>query len=73
MSYSIPHLSRKTPVLCLLYSGQRTPLYLYIIMCTVQCVVYLRTKDRGMISSVHLFCYVHIFRRSFALLILDLF
>jgi hypothetical protein len=31
-----------------------------VIMCTVQFVVYLRTKDRGMISSIRLFCSIHI-------------
>jgi hypothetical protein len=32
----------------------------YHIVC-----FYLLTKDRGMISSVHLFCYAHIYSRSF--------
>jgi hypothetical protein len=35
----------------------------YTVYRTVCC--YSRTKDRGMISSIHLFCSIHIFRRSF--------
>jgi hypothetical protein len=49
----------------LLYTGQLIHLYLCVILFTVQCVVYSSTKYRGMISSVHLFRSLHIFRRSF--------
>jgi hypothetical protein len=54
MSYSIPRISCKTPVLCLLYSGYRTRLYLYVILCTIQCVVYLRTKDISFVMCISL-------------------
>jgi hypothetical protein len=64
MSYSIPRLSRKTPVFVLTVQWVVHPLCTYTVYCVPYSVVYLRTKDRGMISSVHS-CVMYIsFRRS---------
>jgi hypothetical protein len=73
MPYSIPRLSRKTPVFVITVQWVANPIVpiRYTVYPTVCCDS--RTKDRGMISSVHLFCSVHIFRRRFFLLIFDLF
>jgi hypothetical protein len=65
MLYSIPRLSCKTSVFVITVQWVANPLVpiRYTMYHTVWC--YSRTKDSGMISSVHLFCFVHIFRRSF--------
>jgi hypothetical protein len=64
MSYSIPRLSRKTPVFVITVQWVANPLCTYTLYCVTYSVVYLRTKYRGMISSVHS-CAVYIsFRRS---------
>jgi hypothetical protein len=43
----------KTPVFVLTLQWVAKPLCTYRLYCVPYCVVYLRTKDRGMISSVH--------------------
>jgi hypothetical protein len=53
MSYLIPRLSRKTPDFVLTVQRVANPLCTYMLYCVLYSVVYLRTKDRGMISSVH--------------------
>jgi hypothetical protein len=64
MLYSIPRLSRKMPVFVLTVQWVANPLCTYTLYCVPYSVVYLRTKDRGMISSVYS-CVMHIsFRRS---------
>jgi hypothetical protein len=45
---------------CLLYSGSRTRLYLYIIMCTVQCCLLAYKRSWNDQFRTYL-CYVHIF------------
>jgi hypothetical protein len=63
MSYSILRLSRKTPVFVLTVQGVVNPLV--PIRYTVYRIVgYLRTKYRGMISSVHIIVMCISFRRS---------
>jgi hypothetical protein len=52
MWYSIPCLSRKTPVFVLTVQWVANPLCTYMLYCVLYSVVYLRIKDRGMISSV---------------------
>jgi hypothetical protein len=69
MSYSVPRLSRKTPVFALTVQWVANPLCTYTLYCVPCSVVYLRTKDRGMISSVHN-CFMYI---SFRRIALDLF
>jgi hypothetical protein len=64
MSYLIPRLSRKMPVFLLTVQWVVNPLCTYTLYCVPYSVVYLSTKDRGMISSVHS-CVMYIsFRRS---------
>jgi hypothetical protein len=53
MSYSILRLSRNTPAFVLTVQWVANPLCTYTLYCVPYIVVYLRTKDRGMISSVH--------------------
>jgi hypothetical protein len=69
MLYSIRRLSRKTPVFVLTAQWVTNPLCTYTLHCVPYSVVYLRTKDRGMISSVHS-CVMYI---SFRRIALDLF
>jgi hypothetical protein len=69
MSYSIPRLSRKMPVFVLTVQWVSNPLCTYTLYCVPYSVVYLRTKDCGMISSVHS-CIMYI---SFRRVALDLF
>jgi hypothetical protein len=69
MSYLIPRLSRKTPVCMLTVQWIANPLCTYTLYCVLYSVVYLRTKDRGMISSIHS-CVMYI---SFRRIALDLF
>jgi hypothetical protein len=63
MLYSIPRLSRKTPVFVITVQWVAKPLA-PIRYCVLYSVVYLCTKDRGMISSVHIFVMYISFRRS---------
>jgi hypothetical protein len=64
MSYSIPRLSRKMPVFMLTVQWVANHLCTYTVYCVPYSVVYLCTKDRGMISSVHS-CVMYIsFRRN---------
>jgi hypothetical protein len=45
MSYLIPRLSRKDAGICVYCTvGHEPSLYLYVILCAVQCVGYLHTK-----------------------------
>jgi hypothetical protein len=53
MLYSIPRLSRKTPVFVITVQWVANPICTYTLYCVAYSFVYLRTKDRGMISSVH--------------------
>jgi hypothetical protein len=69
MSYSIPRLSRKTPVFVITVQWAVNPLCTYTLYFVTYSVVYLRTKDRGMIISVHS-CVMYI---SFRRIALDLF
>jgi hypothetical protein len=69
MSYSIPHLPRKTPAFVFTVQWVANPLCTYALYCVPYSVVYLRTKDRGMISYVHS-CVMYI---SFRRIALDLF
>jgi hypothetical protein len=69
MSYSVLRLSGKTPVFVLTVQWVANPLCTYTLYCVLYSVVYLRTKDRGMISSVHS-CAMYI---SFRRIALDLF
>jgi hypothetical protein len=69
MLYSIPRLSRKTPVFVLTVQWIANPLCTYTLYCVPYSVLYLRTKDRGMISSVHS-CVIYI---SFSRIAFDLF
>jgi hypothetical protein len=69
MLYSILRLSHKTPVFVLIVQWVVNPLCTYMLYCAPYSVVYLRTKDRGMISSVES-CVMYI---SFRRIALDLF
>jgi hypothetical protein len=69
MSYSIPRLSRKTQVFVLTVQWVANPLCTYTLYCVPYSVVYLLTKDHGMINSVHS-CVMCI---SFRRIALDLF
>jgi hypothetical protein len=69
MSYLIPRLSGKTPAFVLTVQWVENPLCTYMVYCVPFSVVYMRTKDRGMISSVHS-CVMFI---SFRRIALDLF
>jgi hypothetical protein len=69
MSYLIPRLSCKTPAFVLTVQWVANPLCTYTLYCEPCSVVYLRTKDRGMISSVNS-CIMYI---SFRRIALDLF
>jgi hypothetical protein len=69
MSYSIPRLSRKMPAFVLTVQWVANPLCTYTLYCVPYSVVYLLTKDRGMISSIHS-CVMYI---SFRRIALDLF
>jgi hypothetical protein len=53
MSYSIPRLSHKTPVCVIAVQRVANPLCTYMLYCVTYSVVYLRTEDHGMITSVH--------------------
>jgi hypothetical protein len=55
MAFKIPRLSRKTFVFVITIQWAANP---------IVPVVYLRTKDRGMISSIHIFVMYISFRRS---------
>jgi hypothetical protein len=66
MSYSILRLSRKTPVFVLTVQWVANHLCTYKLYCVPYSVVYLCTKDRGMISSVHS-CVMYIYYRRIAL------
>jgi hypothetical protein len=63
MSYSIPRLSHKTPEFVLTVQWIANPLCTYTLYCVPYSVVYLHTKDRGMISSVHS-CVMYIFFKA---------
>jgi hypothetical protein len=63
MSYSIPRLSRKTPAFVLTVQWVANPLCTFTLYCVLYSVVYLRTKDSGMISSVHSYVMFISFRR----------
>jgi hypothetical protein len=69
MVYSIPLLSCKMPVFVLTVQWVANPLCTYTLYCVPYSVVYLRTKDRGIISSVHS-CVMYI---SFRCIALDMF
>jgi hypothetical protein len=66
MLYSIPRLSRKTPVFVLTVQWVVNPLCTYTLYCVPYSDVYLCTKDRGIISSVHS-CVMYIYFRRIAL------
>jgi hypothetical protein len=69
MSYSILRISLKTPAFVLTVQWVANPLCAYTLYCVPYSVVSLRTKDLGMISSVHS-CVMYI---SFRRIALDLF
>jgi hypothetical protein len=71
MSYSKPCLSCKTPVFVLIVQWVANPLCTYTLYCVPSSVLYLRTKDRGMISSVHS-CVMYISFRRIALNLLQI-
>jgi hypothetical protein len=53
MPYLIPRLSRKTLAFVLTVKWVVNPLCTYTLYCVPYSIVYLLTKYRGMISSVH--------------------
>jgi hypothetical protein len=69
MSYSIPRISRKTPAFVRTVQWVTNPFCTYTLYCVPYSILYLCTKDRGMISSVHS-CVMYV---SFRRIALDLF